>query len=58
MSVTELLRHPGTQQRVRRGRAPLDGLALTAAQVPDGADVAVDGVLEALSDGRSRSPGR
>jgi uncharacterized protein len=48
--VTELRRRPGTQRDVAVA-APLPGLVLSTARVPDGADVALDGVLEAVEGG-------
>ncbi|MET0727397.1 MAG: DUF177 domain-containing protein [Acidimicrobiales bacterium] len=47
IGVMELRRRPGTQREVHVA-APLDGLAITSAQVPDGAEVQVDGILEAI----------
>ena len=47
VGVTELRRRPGTQRQVHVV-APVDGLAITTARVPDGAEVEVDGVLEAI----------
>ncbi len=43
----ELRRRPGTQREVHLA-TPLAGLAITSAQVPETADVLVDGVLEAI----------
>jgi uncharacterized protein len=48
--VAELLRRPGAQRNVRVEVAA-EGLSARDAHVPDGADVAVDVVLESLSDG-------
>ena len=47
IGVTELRRRPGTQRDVHVV-APVEGLAVTTARVPDGADVEVDGLLEAI----------
>jgi uncharacterized protein len=47
IGVTELRRRPGTQREVHVV-APVEGLAVTTARVPDGADVEVDGLLEAI----------
>jgi uncharacterized protein len=47
IGVMELRRRPGTQREVQVS-TPLPGLAITSAQVPDGADLVVDGVLEAI----------
>ena len=47
IGVTELRRRPGTQREVRVA-VPVEGLAITTARVPEGADVEVDGVLEAI----------
>lgn len=43
----ELRRRPGTQREVQVAM-PLADLAISSARVPEGADVAVDGVLEAI----------
>lgn len=43
----ELRRRPGTQREVEVA-TPLPGLALTSAQVPEHAEVVLDGVLEAI----------
>jgi uncharacterized protein len=56
VSVTELVKHPGTQKPVHAA-GPVGGMALTAAHVPDGADIAFDGVLEALTDGTVTATG-
>jgi uncharacterized protein len=50
IGVMELRRRPGTQREVNVA-TPLPGLAITSAQVPDGADVVVDGTLEAIEGG-------
>ena len=50
VGVTELRRRPGTQRDVRVA-APLPGLAITGARVPDGAEVQLEGVLEAVEGG-------
>ena len=47
IGVTELRRRPGTQREVQVA-APVEGLGITTARVPEGADVQVDGVLEAI----------
>ncbi len=47
MGVTELRRRPGSEREIHVA-APVDGLAITAARVPEGNDVVVDGVLEAI----------
>lgn len=49
LNVADLLRHPGTRREVRRS-VPLDDLVVSAAAVPAGAEVAVDLVLESLSN--------
>ena len=43
----ELRRRPGTQREVQVAM-PLPDLGVSSARVPEGADVAVDGVLEAI----------
>lgn len=43
----ELRRRPGTQREVQVNTA-LPGLAISSAQVPDSADLVVDGMLEAI----------
>lgn len=45
--MTELRRRPGTQREVDV-RAPVADLAITTARVPEGAEVHVAGVLEAI----------
>jgi uncharacterized protein len=45
--VTELRRHPGTQRPVSVV-APVADLAITTARVPDGADVQLEAMLEAI----------
>jgi uncharacterized protein len=45
--VTELRRRPGTQRPVEVAAA-LPDLAITTARVPEGAELALDGVLEAV----------
>jgi uncharacterized protein len=50
VGVAELRRRPGTQRDLDV-IALLPGLALTTSRVPDGAELAVSGVLESLSDG-------
>ena len=47
IGITELRRRPGTQREIEVA-APLPGLAITSAQVPDDADVVVQGVLESI----------
>lgn len=47
IGVTELRRRPGTQRPVSVAAA-LPGLAITTARVPDDADIALEGVLEAI----------
>ena len=47
IGVTELRRRPGTQRPVELA-AVVPDLAITTARVPDGAEVALDGVLEAI----------
>ena len=47
IGVLELRRRPGTQREVHLA-TPLEGLAITSAQVPEGADVVVDATLEAI----------
>lgn len=50
IGVMELRRRPGTQRDVRVS-APLPGLAITGARVPDDADLVVDATLE-WNDGK------
>jgi uncharacterized protein len=50
IGVTELRRRPGNRAEVRRV-VPLDGMAVSSAAVPDGADAVVEVTLESLSDG-------
>ena len=47
VGVMELRRRPGTQREVKVA-TPLPGLAITSAHVPEGAEVVVDGTLEAI----------
>ena len=47
IGITELRRRPGTQRALHLV-APVDGLAITTARVPDGAEVEIDGMLEAI----------
>jgi uncharacterized protein len=47
IGVMELRRRPGTQHEVQVA-TPLPGLAITSAQVPEGAEIVVDGTLEAI----------
>jgi len=49
-NVAEIRRHPGSRTRFA-ARAPLDGVAITSAAVPPGAEIAVDLELEALTNG-------
>jgi uncharacterized protein len=46
LSVGEELRHPGVRTSIALV-GPLPGVALSSAQVPDGADIHFDGVVEA-----------
>jgi uncharacterized protein len=50
VGVAELRRHPGSQREVDVV-APAPGLALSSSRVPEGAELHVEAVLEALSDG-------
>lgn len=47
VGVSELLAHPGTR-RVFHNEVELDGLAITTASVPSGAEIAVDLTLESI----------
>ena len=47
IGVTELRRRPGTQREITLA-TPVSGLAITTARVPDGAEVELDLVLEAI----------
>ncbi len=47
VGITELRRRPGTQRPVVV-QTPIPGLAITAAQVPDDADLAIDLILESV----------
>lgn len=47
IGVLELRRRPGTQRDVHVA-TPLPGLGISSARVPDDAEVAVDGVMEAI----------
>lgn len=49
VSVTELLRRPGTRREVRR-TVPSPGYVVTGSTVPEGADVDVDLVVESTAD--------
>jgi uncharacterized protein len=49
ISVTELLRHPGTQREVVVS-APLDELAVMSSRVLEGSEIEAKLVLEAMSD--------
>jgi len=49
VTVTELLKHPGTQ-RPTVVAGSLEGIELTSARVPPGATVTFDGVLECIAD--------
>ena len=50
IGVTELRRRPGNRAEVLRA-VPLDGMAVSTAAVPDGAEGVVEVTLESLSDG-------
>jgi uncharacterized protein len=50
VSVANLLPHPGATEKVVR-EALLDGLAISASRVPDGAMTTVDLELQAVNDG-------
>ncbi len=50
IGVTELRRRPGNRAEVCR-QVVLDGLAVSTAAVPDGAEAVVEVTLESLSDG-------
>jgi uncharacterized protein len=50
INVLEIRRRPGTQREVVLS-APLPGLAISSAQVPDGAEIAVDAMLESIEGG-------
>jgi uncharacterized protein len=50
IGVSDLRRHPGERRRIERS-LPLDGVAISTARVPDGAEGTLDVVLESLSDG-------
>ncbi|MEO7556573.1 MAG: YceD family protein [Acidimicrobiales bacterium] len=56
VSVTELVKHPGTR-RPTEVAGPIEGLAITSARVPAGADVAFVGVLESIADGSITATG-
>ncbi len=47
IGVTELRRRPGTQREITLA-TPVTGLAITTARVPEGAEVELDLVLEAI----------
>lgn len=49
VSVTELLRRPGTRREVRR-TLPSPGYTVAGSSVPEGADVEVDVVVESTAD--------
>lgn len=51
VGVADQLRHPGSQRRVHV-TAPLSGLAISTARVPDGTEVDLEVAIEALADGR------
>lgn len=60
VGVAELLRHPGERREIRTG-ALLEGLEITSATVPAGAEVDLDLELEAtggavMADGTVRAP--
>jgi len=50
VGVADLRRQPGTRRHLQRG-VVLDGLAVSTARVPDGAEVELDLELEAVSNG-------
>jgi uncharacterized protein len=50
IGVAELRRRPGNRIVVQRS-VPLEGLEITTARVPDGAEVELELTMEALSDG-------
>ena len=50
VGVADLRRQPGSRRRLQRTVA-LDGLAVSSARVPDGAEIGLDLELEALSNG-------
>ena len=50
VGVADLRRQPGSRRRLQRTVA-LDGLAISSARVPDGAEIGLDLELEALSNG-------
>lgn len=56
VGVAELQRQPGVQRDLERD-AVLPGLAVAGSEVPDGAPVVVDVVLESLSDGTLTATG-
>jgi len=56
VSVTELVRHPGTR-RPTEVTGPIDGLAVTSARVPAGTEVGFVGVLESIADGSITATG-
>lgn len=56
VSVTSERRNPGVQRQVRVA-GPLPGLGISAAQVPEGADVVAALAIEAMTDGRVTATG-
>ena len=56
IGVAELLAHPGTRRELHES-VVLAGLATSAAQVPDGGEVTVDLVLEAIGGGALTATG-
>ena len=56
VGVTELLAHPGIRRELHTS-VVLDGLETTAARVPEGGEVAVDLVLEAIGGGALTATG-
>jgi uncharacterized protein len=50
VGVTDLRRRPGTQRELQLA-APLPDLSISSAAVPAGAEVALDGVIEAIEGG-------
>jgi uncharacterized protein len=56
VGVADLLEHPGTRRELHDAVA-LDGLATSAAQVPEGGEVQFDLVLEAIGGGALTATG-
>jgi uncharacterized protein len=50
VGVTEIRRRLGSKRQIQLA-TPLPDLAITSARVPDGAEIAVDGVLESIENG-------